>query len=97
AKELPIGSFGAVARWQYKPGGGSFTNIGASDIEETYTASVDFEPPNYFGNNGSINTEASISGLDPDTEYTVRLMMARDSASPAKTIGLTGTVFAQGS
>lgn len=97
AKESPIGNFGAVARWQYKPDGGSFTNIGASDIEETYTANVDFEPPSYMGNNGSINTEASISGLDPDTEYTVRLMMARDSASPAKTIGLTGTVFAQGS
>ena len=92
-----VGTFGAVARWQYKPVGGSYSDVGTGDIGESYGAYVYSESGFYYADPGEINVADSITGLSANTDYVVKLMAARDSSTPTKTIGFGGSVTAIGS
>lgn len=98
-RAAPDGTFGVAMRWKYRPVGGSFSDVGASDIAETTEAEVfyDAELDFYFGSNGSVNVAATLTGLSATTDYEVQLWGARDSASPTKDVFFGGTVSATGS
>lgn len=91
------GTFGAVLRWQYKPVGGSYSNVGGADTNETTSASVELEGGLYFSIDGEIDAAASITGLSANTDYVVKLQAARDDATISKTLSFGGTVYAVGS
>lgn len=98
-RTAPEGTFGVNMRWKYRPISGSFSDVGASDIAETTEAAVyyDAELDFYFGENGSVNVAATLTGLSATTDYEVQLWGARDSSSPTKDVFFGGTVSATGS
>jgi hypothetical protein len=94
----PVGTFGAVGRWKYRPISGSFTDAGtqADDIDPCvvlYDSEFDF----YEMSPGSISVSATVTGLSANTDYEVQLYAARDSSSPSKTLSFGGTASATGS
>lgn len=94
----PIGTFGAIAQWKYRPISGSFSNAG-SQANEISGAYVYYDPEflSYFADSGYIEVSATVTGLSANTDYEVQLSAARDSSSPAKTIYFAGTASATGS
>lgn len=102
AKAVPVGSFGAIARWRYRQlPGGSWTWAGAQ-IDDTVPLTVTLvsgEPPNpsYFERSlGQINVSRSQTGLTANTDHEIELHAARDSATGTRTISFGGTVTATG-
>jgi len=95
------GTFGADLRWQYKPVGGSYSNVGASDISQSASAFVFYDSElgggTWFSENGAIDVAAVKTGLSANTDYIVQLWGGRDDNSPAKTISFGGSVSATGS
>ncbi|MDZ7906361.1 MAG: hypothetical protein U5N55_11725 [Cypionkella sp.] len=91
------GTFGAIMRWQYKPVGGSYSDVGGADIADDSPVEVGQYGGSYWAIPGQIDAAASITGLSASTDYVIKLQAARDSSSPAKTISFGGTVYAQGS
>ena len=99
ASAANAGTFGARLRWKWRAVGGSFADVGASDLAESAGAFVfhDTEIGAYFSEDGVISASDSKTGLTASTDYEVQLWGARDSASPAKTISFGGSVSATGS
>lgn len=99
AAAAPTGTFNAEMRWQYKPVGGIYSDVGASNIADTYGCFVryDTEAFSHFSEPGSINAAASITGLSANTDYVVKLRAQRTTSSPTKIVGFGGTVYAAGS
>lgn len=99
AAASPAGTFGADLRWKWRAVGGSFADVGASDLTEAAGAVVfhDTELGIYISEDGLISAAATKTGLTASTDYEVQLWGARDSASPTKTISFGGSVSATGS
>lgn len=95
---IQSGLFGALMRWKYKPVGGSYSNVGASDIAQSAYAKneCDFESGICLNEAGSINVADSLTGLSSSTDYVVQLWGARGSSTPTKTISFGGSVSAMG-
>jgi hypothetical protein len=101
-EESPHGLFGAKARWKYKPVGGSYSNVGASDINhttETHIARI-YDGGELIGygvaDQGYINVADSQTGLSATTDYVVQLWGARNTDTTAKSVGFGGSVSAAG-
>jgi hypothetical protein len=99
ASASPAGTFGADLRWKWRAVGGSFADVGASDLAEASSAVVvhDLELGIYIAEDGVISAADSKTGLTASTDYEVQLWGARDSSSPTKTISFGGSVSATGS
>jgi hypothetical protein len=95
------GSFGAKLRWKIKTVGGSYSNVGAADIDENYDAFVSYDDilngGTYFAEDGQINAAATKTGLATNTDHLAQLWGARDAATIAKAIGFGGGVSVTGS
>ena len=95
----PAGSFGVSAQWTYrlKSTGGTFGNAGATIVgglaAVTETEGQEF----YTSSPGFINVARQLTGLVANSDYEVRLTMARTTATPTKIVSFGGSVFAQGS
>jgi hypothetical protein len=100
-KDDPEGSYGAVARWQYRlASGGSWTWAGAaiddiSPLVITYVNDPDLGP-RFVREVGQINTARSVTGLSASTDYEFELWLSRDSTFPVRTISFGGTVSGVG-
>lgn len=94
----PVGTFGAIGQWKYRPVGGSFSNAG-TQADEVFGAYVyyDTDFSTYFSDDGYISISATVTGLSANTDYEVQLFAARDSSTPTKTISFGGTASATGS
>jgi len=101
-KASPEGSFGAVARWQYRlASGGSWTWAGAAIDDTTPLVITEVIDPEfgtiYTRSAGQINTARTVTGLSASTDYEFELWLSRDSNTPARAISFGGTVSGVGS
>jgi len=94
----PVGTFGAIGQWKYRPISGSFSNAGSQSADD-FGAYVYYDADflSYFADAGYISTSATVTGLSANTDYEVQLFAARDSSTPTKTIYFGGTASATGS
>lgn len=103
AQAANAGDFGARLQWRVATTSGALTGAGANsgaEISETQKTLIEYdsETNSYFLNlQGTIDAARLDTSLAVDTTYFAQLWARRDSATPAKNVGLGGSVAVQGS
>jgi hypothetical protein len=93
------GSEGEVEiKWQYRLVGGSWADV-ASAVASSPDVLIEYDVDSglYLRTNGSVTASPLLTGLAASTDYEVKLVARRTSATPTKAISFTGTASAVGS
>jgi hypothetical protein len=93
----PTGSYNIELKWQYRPVGGSWTDVTGGAQASTSPTVITFDGTElYYVELGSATCSRTQSGLTASADYEVKLL-ARQTAGTARTLRLSGTATAVGS
>lgn len=97
AAAAPAGVFAVYTRWRYRPVGGSWTEVGSTDVLNLASATVEVESGYYYTTDGEVVNSPTVTGLSANTDYEVQLRGRRGTSTPSKTVNFAGSAVAVGS